>query len=178
MEASKVIPSILREEQIAAAMQAHSLRVNLMFGNINTIGSVIAALHRAHKQVFVHVEMIAGLDHDRNAVQFVAESMRADGIISTRGQMIEAAQQLRCRCVQRVFAIDTAAMQTALRTVRKNNPDEVEVMPGLMPSVIRQMKAAVKKPVIAGGLIHTAEDAAQALESGADFVSTGFAPLW
>ena len=46
-------------------------------------------------------------------------------------------------------------------------PDCVELMPGVMPKVIRQMAETLSVPVIAGGLISDKEDIIAALDAGA-----------
>lgn len=178
MDKAKVIPSILKLDKIPAAAQSACWRVNLMAGSINSIRGVIRELHQAGKEVFVHIEMVNGLGRDKDAVSFVAETLEADGIIATKSQLIAAAKAIHCRCVQRFFAIDTAALQTALKTIAQNAPDEIEVMPGLIPEVIYFIKSQVDKPLIAGGLISTQESAERALASGADYISTGSQALW
>jgi len=122
--------------------------------------------------------MIDGLGKDKDAVRYIAEHLKIEGIISTRGVLISAARSYDIRSVQRVFAIDTAALKSAIKTLKTNNPDEVEVMPGLMPGIIKAVKPVVKKPLIVGGLIKSQRDAEIAFNSGADYVSSGCEKLW
>jgi glycerol uptake operon antiterminator len=62
--------------------------------------------------------------------------------------------------------------------IKNCTPDEVELMPGLMPRIIRDMKQRIKQPLIVGGLIRHKEEISSALQSGADYVSIGDAALW
>jgi glycerol uptake operon antiterminator len=54
----------------------------------------------------------------------------------------------------------------------------VEIMPGIIPQVIRDFTKNVTTPVIAGGMIATKEDVMAALRAGAICASTGKSPLW
>jgi glycerol uptake operon antiterminator len=54
----------------------------------------------------------------------------------------------------------------------------VELMPGVIPDVIRRFSEAVNIPVIAGGLVTERRQVIDALSAGAIGVSTGSAPLW
>ena len=54
----------------------------------------------------------------------------------------------------------------------------IELMPGIIPDVIRRFTQAVDIPVIAGGLITERKQIIDALSAGAIGVSTGSAALW
>ena len=57
-------------------------------------------------------------------------------------------------------------------------PDSIEILPGLMPKVIRRVARLVKAPVIAGGLISEKEDVMAALSAGAISVSSTNQSVW
>lgn len=54
----------------------------------------------------------------------------------------------------------------------------IEILPGLMPKIIRRISRLVKVPVIAGGLISEKEDVVAALAAGATAVSTTNPSVW
>ena len=56
--------------------------------------------------------------------------------------------------------------------------DLIEVLPGLMPKIIRRVAQLTGKPVIAGGLISDKEDVTAALSAGAVAVSTTNPAVW
>ncbi|MBD2847043.1 glycerol-3-phosphate responsive antiterminator [Paenibacillus sp. IB182496] len=178
MKPYPVIASITEEGQIAQAMASKVRRLNLMTGNINNLQQIVSALRQAGKQVYVHVEMVGGIGRDAAAIEYLAETVKADGIITTKSQAIATARQHGLRSTQRLFAIDTSAFETALRMIASSRPDEVELMPGLMPRIIREMRARIRQPLIVGGLIRHPEELREALASGADYVSVGNAALW
>lgn len=165
-------------KQLDTVVMSKCARVNLLVGNINNIKEIVDRLHQADKKVYLHIDMIDGLGKDKDAVRYIAEQLKIEGIISTKGALITAARGCGIHSVQRVFAIDTAALKNAVKTLKVNNPDEVEIMPGLMPSIIKAVKPLIKRPLIVGGLIKSQRDAEIAFGSGADYVSSGCEKLW
>lgn len=51
-------------------------------------------------------------------------------------------------------------------------------MPGIMPSIIKQLAEEIEFPIIAGGLIQTREDAEIAIRAGASAISTSHYEVW
>jgi len=173
-----IIASITKPEQIEAALMSKVEQVILMTGDILHLAEVVDRLHDANKNVYVHVEMVGGIGRDQAAVQYLAEEFRIDGVVSTKSQVITAARQAGIASIQRIFAIDTAAVDTAVKMIASSKPDMIELMPGLMPRVIAELKARLNKPLIVGGLIRHDEEIATALESGANYVSIGDQRFW
>ena len=56
--------------------------------------------------------------------------------------------------------------------------DIIEVLPGVMPKVIRQLCREFSMPLIAGGMIFDKEDVITALSAGAAAVSTTRSDIW
>ena len=57
-------------------------------------------------------------------------------------------------------------------------PDFIEVLPGLMPQIIRKITHSIRIPVVAGGLISDKEAVVAALKAGAISVSTTNQDVW
>ena len=101
----------------------------------------------------------------------------ADGIISTKAQLVRYAKEQELLTVQRFFALDSKGMDSIDDMVKNTNPHLMEIMPGVLPKAIRRF-AAGNIPVIAGGLIETKAEITSALSSGATAISTGSPHLW
>ena len=71
-----------------------------------------------------------------------------------------------------------AAMALLAPEQRQFRPDVVEILPGAMPKVLRQLTAFSPVPVIAGGLIHDKEDVIAALDAGAAAISSTDPAIW
>ena len=110
-------------------------------------------MHEAGKLAMVHIDLIDGLAARDVAVDFIAESTRADGIISTRSNLVRRAKARGMLAVQRFFMLDSIALVNIEKHLSFEAADAVEILPGAMPKVIRRLAAIVRKPMIAGGLI-------------------------
>lgn len=67
---------------------------------------------------------------------------------------------------------------TTLESLKSSKADMMEIMPGVVPKVIASLKKQLELPIIAGGLIETAEEIESALKAGADAISTGQKEFW
>ena len=66
----------------------------------------------------------------------------------------------------------------SVESIRLSNPDVIELMPGIVTKKIKEFAAMTDVPIIAGGIIETEQEVREALEAGADVVSTGETSLW
>ncbi len=144
--------------------------------NLFTAKQRIDAAHNRGKRIFIHMDLAEGLGRDRTALEYLS-ALKADGIISTKAQLIRMARELGMLTVQRFFLLDTKGVNSIQEMLTSSKPDMIELMPGLVPKIIRRF-ACMDIPVIAGGLIETEEEVAHALSAGALAVSTGKAALW
>ena len=80
--------------------------------------------------------------------------------------------------VSRFFIIDSIALENSKRQIEIYHPDCVEIMPGIMPKILKDIRAFVNVPVIAGGLLTDKKDVMGALSAGADAISTTNENLW
>ncbi len=72
----------------------------------------------------------------------------------------------------RFFVLDSVALVNLNRQCSAVVPDCIEILPGLMPKIIKKMADSEPYPLIAGGLISDREDIESALGAGAVAVST------
>ena len=144
---------------------------------ILTLNEKVKAAHQCGKKIFIHLDLSEGIGKDKTAVQFVKNS-GADGIISTRTNMIKYAHEIEIFSIQRFFAIDSRSVETAIESLKTSKPDMIEILPGICEKVIKKMRHATDIPIIAGGLIETKEEISSAISSGAYGISTGAKELW
>jgi len=173
-----IIPAVKNREQLDKALSTDSSVVFLLFGDILTIAELTDLVHRAGKRVIVHLDLINGLSPREIAVDFIARTTQADGIISTKPLLIRRAKELGLFTVLRVFLIDSMALSNLRRDFEQVTPDMLEILPGVMPDVIRRLSSTVMTPIIAGGLISGKNDIMSALSAGALAVSTTNPTLW
>src|SRR5699024_6303541 len=78
----------------------------------------------------------------------------------------------------RMLLLDSQALEQNLKFVYRFQPDCIEVLPGVIPTVISQIQKDTDIPIIAGGLGREKEEATSALQAGAVAVSTSNSELW
>jgi glycerol uptake operon antiterminator len=179
IEASPVIAAVKDMEGLKACCEAEDVKVVfVLFGDICNIDSIVKEIKQSGKVVMVHIDLIAGLSSKEIAVDYIKNYTEVDGIISTRPAMIKRAKELSLYTTLRVFILDSMAFENIEKQVNQVRPDIIEILPGLMPKMIRRVSRLVKVPVIAGGLISEKEDVMAALLAGAISVSSTNQDVW
>ena len=173
-----VVAAVKDAQGLDACLSSDIGIVFVLFGDICSIPDIVRQLKEAGKTVIVHLDLISGLSGKEPAVHFIHENTSADGIISTRPALIRRARELGLFAVMRFFAIDSMAFDNIRRQSEAAHPDIIEVLPGLMPRVIRRICQESRIPVIAGGLITDREDIMAALNAGAVSISTTNREVW
>lgn len=144
--------------------------------NLLTVKDRIQQAHDADKIVMVHIDLAEGIGKDSAGIQYLT-NCGADGIISTRANMIRQAKNHGLIAIQRVFALDSKGMESIDEMIKNSSPHLIEIMPGVVEKAILRYSGG-KIPVIAGGLIETKAEVTGVLRCGAIAASTGMKELW
>jgi len=174
----QVIASVRSEEAMREAVKSPVNVIFLLFGTIFNLGALLEMAASHGKHVFLHLEFLEGISSDKSGIRYLAETLKPAGIISTRSNVIGMARENGLLAIQRLFLIDSAAVRNGIRTLHGSGADAVEVMPGVIPQMISELADSIPQPIIAGGLVRTAEEIRAALEAGALAVSAGSQSLW
>ena len=179
LEANPVIAAVKDMEGLGQCCQTEEIRVVfILFGDLCSIGAIVEQVKAADKVAMVHMDLVQGLSSKEIAVDFIKQYTKADGIISTKPMMIKRAKELELYTVMRFFLLDSMALENLERQLGMLRPDVIEILPGVMPKIIRKICGLVKVPVIAGGLITDKEDIMAVLSAGAMAVSTTNRGVW
>ncbi len=178
LETNPVIAAVKNVESFDVAVKSPCEIVFLMCGNILNLKNFVEMAHENGKMIFIHIDLVEGFSRDAVALEYISREIKPDGIISTKNSQIKIAKELNLLTVQRIFIIDSLSIETAIKSSALLCPDAVEIMPGIMPSIIAKLSEESNVPLIAGGLIKTKEDIIGALNSGAAGVSTTFNSIW
>lgn len=179
IESNPVIAAVKDIDGLNACCAREEIKVVfILFGDICNIGTIVSQIKQADKVAMVHVDLITGLSGKEVAVDFIKNNTLADGIISTKPALIKRARELSLYTTLRVFVLDSMAFENIEHQMAVARPDIIEILPGLMPKVIRRVCRLVRVPVIAGGLISDKEDVMAALSAGAISVSTTNPKVW
>ncbi|GAM12946.1 glycerol-3-phosphate responsive antiterminator [Mesobacillus selenatarsenatis] len=146
--------------------------------HIAQLKNINAMAKQYGKKMIFHVDMIQGLKSDDYSTEYLCQEYKPYGLISTKSSVILKAKQKGVLAVQRVFLIDSHALEKSYKLIQKTRPDYIEVLPGAMPWMIKEVKERVNIPIFAGGLIRTPEEVKNALDAGADAITTSKRDLW
>ena len=177
-EISPIITAVKDEQGLEKALKTESPVVFLLFGNICNITGLVDQVKNSGKIAIVHVDLIQGLSSKEVAVDFIHQNTRADGIISTKAPLVRHAMDLGMIGGQRTFLIDSMDLETTKKQLLTFQPDFMELMPGVMPKILKTVRGYTEIPLVAGGLISDKKDILAAFDAGVDAVSTTREELW
>ena len=179
IEANPVIAAVKDDEGCRVCCSCEDIRVVfILYGDICNIGDIVNRIKQADKTAIVHVDLVEGLGGKEIAVDFIKAHTRADGIISTRPSLIKRGKELGFYTILRTFILDSMSYENIPKQIANARPDMLEILPGLMPKIIKRITRTVRIPVIAGGLISDREDVMNALSAGAISVSSTNPAVW
>ncbi|MBS5335483.1 MAG: glycerol-3-phosphate responsive antiterminator [Clostridiales bacterium] len=173
----KVAAAVRTREDFEIALKSKVDVIFLLYSSIMTMKTYIDKCHGAKKKIFIHMDFVEGIGKDRAGLEFL-KTLGADGILTTKTNMIRPAKDLGLVTVQRFFIVDSHSVDTAVESIRIAKPDVVEIMPGVVSKKIKEFANKVSNDILAGGLVEFKEDVDSAIAAGATAVSTADRELW
>lgn len=174
-----VITSLVADEALEPLLKTSSNIAFILAGDIFSVEKKVEKIKEAGKLAFVHFDLIAGIGKDQMGVRYLAEKIGADGVVTTRSNIILAGKRHGMLTVQRLFAFDSVSIDNGIKVIKSTQPDAIEVLPGMViPRIIQRIHKELDLPVIAGGLITDLQDLEAALDCGAIGISTSAKKLW
>lgn len=175
---SKVIAAVKNDQQLDLALKSNAKVIFILSGNIFDIASQVLRVVNSGKLVFIHIDFIEGLSSDQTAILYIQKVVKPHGIISTKAFAVKYAISIGLFAIQRFFLIDSMSYATMKKTIQSVKPDIVEIMPGLIPSIVSSIINELGVSVIASGLIQTEDVVKANLSVGAIAVSTSSDIIW
>ena len=178
LEESPVIAAVKDDHGLETCLKSECTMVFILYGNICNISEITKKIKQTGKIPIVHVDLIYGLGKKEIIVDFIKKNTQAEGIISTNSLIVKHAQELGLYGVQRTFVIDSMALSNLKKQLMSFHPDFVEIMPGVISRVLREVRKETDIPLIAGGLLSEKKEMMDAFNAGADAISTTREELW
>lgn len=172
-----VVPAVRGPDSaLEAALAGEHPAIFVLGGDIfKVLGRVRAETRRP--RIYVNVDLVGGVASDASGLRFL--SRHVEGIISTHRHIIELAKGSGLVTIQRLFAIDSGAVERGLKLIRRAGPEFVEILPALAyVEIAERYSEILDLPVLAGGLLKSHDDISTILEAGAAGVSTSHQRLW
>ena len=181
VEDNPIIAAVKDDEGLEECLRTEIGVVFILYGNIGSIIDIVKKIKRSGKLALVHMDLVSGMQAKDVSVDYIRNYTEADGIITTKVNLLPRAKELGLNTILRTFVLDSTAMETLDRNSRPEavQPDIMEVLPGtLLPDVIRQIVSSCRVPVMVSGLITRKSEVMNALKSGAVSISTTNRKLW
>jgi glycerol-3-phosphate responsive antiterminator len=173
-----VIAAVKDDMHLEKAIITEATVIVLLYGTVCNIAAICKKIKDADKIAIVHIDLINGLASKSEAVDFINEHTVADGIISTRQNLVKRAIEVGLYGGQRTFLVDSMAVKTITKQIQNFKPTFLEIMPGTIFDEIAKIRKITTIPLVAGGLLSSKKDILAALTAGADAVSTTREDLW
>lgn len=171
-DGQRILPAAKSMKQFEAMIEGPYTYGVMLETHIAQLQSMMEQTRRYGKKILLHADLVQGLKNDEYAAEYLCQHIRPAGLISTRASIIQKAKQKGITAIQRVFLLDTHALEKSYQLVVKTQPDYIEVLPGVIPHIIAEVSERTGIPIIAGGLIRTPEEVELALGVGAAAVTT------
>ncbi len=178
LEDSPVVAAIKDDDGLKKCLSCDSRIVFILYGDIVTIPDIVTAVKASGKTAMVHLDLIQGLSSREIAADFLKKYTQADGIITTKPALIRRARELELYTILRLFVIDSMAYETIDPLIRSARPDFIEILPAMMPKIVRKIVRLSPVPVIAGGLVSDKEDVMALLDAGVTSISSTNEKVW
>jgi glycerol uptake operon antiterminator len=177
LKRNPVVPAVRGPDSaLEAALAGEHAAIFVLGGDLFKVLGRIGSQDR-RPQIYVNVDLVGGIASDTSGLRFL--SRRVEGIISTHRHVIELAKTSGLITIQRLFAIDSGAVERGLKLIRRAEPQFVEILPALAYcEIAEQYSEVLDLPVLAGGLLKSQKDISTILQAGAVGVSTSHQGLW
>jgi glycerol uptake operon antiterminator len=134
--------------------------------------------HFDHLSLFVHIDLVAGLENSEAGIEYLARFERLSGVVTVHHHLAPSIRRARLLSIVRLFLSDSRAVERGLSVIGKSRPDAVEILPAAIASKVAHDFRRCPVPRITGGLCRTEHDVREALDSGCQAVTSTRPELW
>jgi glycerol uptake operon antiterminator len=179
LEQSPIIPALRSPQYLTPSTLCPGKIVYFLFGDPENSTELLGFVADAGKVPIINIDLAAGFARDYAAVSYLARR-NVQGVISTHPEPLRAARDLGLFAIKRTFLLDSAALDSALRSLDQFMPDALEVLPAMAaPHIVKRLHNLYPSlPVIAGGLITSLREIDDLVNQGITAVSVSNPLLW
>ncbi|MCD8511392.1 MAG: glycerol-3-phosphate responsive antiterminator [Bacillus sp. (in: Bacteria)] len=168
----QILPAARDMKNLEELLESNYNYIVLLNSHVGQLKSLVNLAKSKKKKLLLHADLVQGLRNDEYAAQFLCQDIKPAGLISTRKSVVITAKKHGLIAVQRLFLLDSIALESSYKLLEITKPDFIEVLPGVMPHIIKEVYEKTKIPIIAGGLIREKQEVMDALAAGAIAVTT------
>lgn len=173
-----ILPAIPNHQALKKFIESNYTYGILMGFQLAQLPLLIEKCHEAHKKVLVHSELIKGLSHDEFGAIFLIQTLKVDGLISSKPKVIEVCKKRQVIGIFRFFLKDSISLSQSIAIANKIEPVYLEVLPAHATDILPTIKKQVRADILMGGLIHNKAQINKCLDAGAIAVTVSNPDLW
>lgn len=173
-----IIASINNYGALDAALESPCEIISLLTGNIFNLKEISNRIHEKNKILLIYIDEIDGFSKDTWGLEYIIKNIPLDGIITSKENLVKLSKDMGVFTIRRMFVADSNSLERLLISLKENRPHALEILPGIMPKVIKRIVDETKIPLVAGGLITDIEDIYSSLNAGAMAISTSNTSMW
>jgi glycerol uptake operon antiterminator len=174
----KIIPVIENRTELLRALNAPQIStIMLRHCNLLDLKPILDHTLDRDLAVYVNVDHIDGIHPDSAGLRFLALQLHITGIVSSNPRILTLGKSFELETIQRLFAVDSTGLETALESVDTHHVDLLDISPALViPYVVSH--TVLPLPFIGSGLISTFQQVQTVLHAGALWVATARSELY
>lgn len=177
---SRIVPAVKHLEDLAEVLNIPWISVVILIGgDINDLEEVLKIRSRyPEKYLLAHVDLIEGIGKDEAGMRYL-KRLGLEGVVSVKWPLLRYAKENKLLTVQRLFLVDSEAIRTGLKVIKKVTPDAIEILPATVPKfAIDEFRKVTDLSILGGGLLRTEKDVHTALSNGLTAVTASRRNLW
>lgn len=180
LEDNPVVAAIKDEAGLEAALRTDVGIIFILHGDICSLPKIVDRIKLGGRMAIVHIDLIDGFSNDDSVLDYIKNVAHADGIITTKLNLIQYGKKIGLYTIHRFFVLDSMALHNIIKQSHARiQPDAIEILPGvLQPKIIRYITQHSSVPVMCGGLVTVKEDVINSLKNGAIAVSSTRKDIW
>ena len=177
---NKVIPVIENRAQLIHIFDLPRINAILLrHCNPLELNGLLVRAHERDILTYVNVDNIDGINADNAGIRYLAERLHITGIVSNHPRILALSKNYGLETIQRIYALDSTGLETALESVDQSNVDLLDISPALVtPHIMQQLTVPLPLPFIASGLILTSAHVRAVMHAGAIGVVVTRDELW
>jgi glycerol uptake operon antiterminator len=174
----KIIPVIENRTEFLRALNTPQIStIVLRHCNLLDLRPILDHALEREVAVYVNVDHIDGIHPDSAGLRFLAHQLHIVGIVSSNPRILTLGKGFELETIQRLFAVDSTGLETALETIDSHHVDLLDISPALViPYVVSH--TVLPLPFIGSGLISTLQQVQSVLRAGALRVTTARSELY
>jgi len=173
-----IIAAIRDLDDLDTALECPVEIIFLLNGNIFNLKEISQKVRSKNKGLYIHIESIDGFSKDTWGLEYIVKNIYPDGIITEKSNLVKLCKDMGVFTIQRMLIHDSIALENSIKSIKNLRPSAIEILPGIMPKLIKKFIQETKISVIASGLITDKYDIHSSLDAGSTAISTSCKDLW